>query len=149
MTAQRGIFAGDLSGQIVAGIDPWSAGEPSLAAAALVLLGTDRRADASELRGSDTDPRGWWGDDHGGRQGSRLWLCQAMPATAETARLAETYAAEALQPLITAGVVASVTVSARYTTAGLELRIDARRSNGSTVSAQYDDLWAAIASGGD
>jgi phage gp46-like protein len=79
--------------------------QQQLATAVLICLMTDRRVDPSELRDGDEN-KGWPGDAAfirrtGRPLGSRLWLLRRRTVSeAETPRLAEDYAREALQTLI-------------------------------------------------
>ncbi|MBK0004386.1 phage GP46 family protein [Erwinia sp. S38] len=79
-----------------------------LQTAIIISLFTDRVARADDSTDSD-DRRGWWGDS--GEEmsiGSRLWLLRRQKLTTAVAQKAEDYAREALQWLISDGVVSSV-----------------------------------------
>lgn len=79
-----------------------------LQTAIIISLFTDRVARADDNTDSD-DRRGWWGDS--GEEmsiGSRLWLLRRQKLTTAVAQKAEDYAREALQWLISDGVVSSV-----------------------------------------
>jgi phage gp46-like protein len=96
-----------------------------------VSLYVDRRAHADDaLPDGTTDRRGWWADPD---MGSRLWLLANAKQTAETLRLAEFYADEALQWLVDDGVAREVINEASYPRTGMIaiktiiLRADGRR----------------------
>ncbi|MEL5644722.1 phage GP46 family protein [Serratia bockelmannii] len=82
-----------------------------LQTAMIISLFTDRVArDDDDIDGEDR--RGWWGDmgeDH--KIGSRLWLLRRQKLTQDVAQKAEDYAREALQWLISDGVVSSFTIA--------------------------------------
>jgi phage gp46-like protein len=89
----------------------------SLNTSVLLSLFTWRRAESYDVLPSGVDPKGWWGDaidldEHETKLGSRLWLLARAPLNEATRRAAETYAYEALQPLIDQGAVASFVVTA-------------------------------------
>lgn len=82
-----------------------------LQTAMIISLFTDRVArDDDDIDGEDR--RGWWGDmgeEH--NIGSRLWLLRRQKLTQDVAQKAEDYAREALQWLISDGVVSSFTIA--------------------------------------
>lgn len=82
-----------------------------LQTAMIISLFTDRVArDDDDIDGEDR--RGWWGDmgeEHS--IGSRLWLLRRQKLTQDVAQKAEDYAREALQWLISDGVVSSFTIA--------------------------------------
>ncbi|CAB1208889.1 phage GP46 family protein [Serratia marcescens] len=82
-----------------------------LQTAMIISLFTDRVArDDDDIDGADR--RGWWGDmgeDY--NIGSRLWLLRRQKLTQAVAQKAEDYAREALQWLISDGVVSSFTIA--------------------------------------
>ncbi|BBI92813.1 putative phage protein GP46 [Serratia symbiotica str. Tucson] len=82
-----------------------------LQTAIIISLFTDRVARDDDVIDGD-DRRGWWGDlgeEH--NIGSRLWLLRRKKLDQSVAQKAEDYVREALQWLITDGVVLSVTVA--------------------------------------
>jgi len=84
-----------------------------LQTAMIISLFTDRVArDDDDIDGNDR--RGWWGDM--GEEyniGSRLWLLRRQKLTQTVAQKAEDYAREALQWLISDGVVSSFAIATR------------------------------------
>lgn len=93
------------------------AADHALNTAILISLFTWRRAEPYDVLPSGADPKGWWGDsvdleENETKIGSRLWLLLRSTLNNETARKAEDYAYEALQPLIDQGAVARFEVVA-------------------------------------
>lgn len=90
------------------------AAEP-LVRAVLISLFTWRRANPDDELPADAR-QGWWGDsfpvEPNDRIGSRLWLLARSKLTTDTVRRAREYAEEALQWLVSDGVVARVEVQA-------------------------------------
>ncbi|ELW7390573.1 phage GP46 family protein [Yersinia intermedia] len=82
-----------------------------LQTAIIISLFTDRVArDDDDIDGDDR--RGWWGDaDEENDIGSRLWLLRRQKLTQSVAQKAEDYSREALQWLVTDGVVSSFSVA--------------------------------------
>jgi len=82
-----------------------------LQTAIIISLFTDRVArDDDDIDGDDR--RGWWGDaDEENDIGSRLWLLRRQKLTQAVAQKAEDYSREALQWLVTDGVVSSYSVA--------------------------------------
>ena len=105
------IYAGDLV--IDDDVADLATEDPGLRTAVLVSLFTDRRV-AEGLPPGEAHRRGWWGDTltGAGEIGSRLWLLGRAKRTPETMRRAEGYAREALEWLVTDGVVLEVDVRA-------------------------------------
>lgn len=91
---------------------PLSLFEDPLAAAILISLFSDSRADDASL----PDPRGWWGDQlgrfDGDRIGSLLWRTQTGKHTAETLRRVEDAARAALAWMAEDGLAERIDVSA-------------------------------------
>jgi phage gp46-like protein len=106
------------------------ADDSGLATSVILSLFCDRRADADdelpEPAGLDAK-RGWVGDalalgpsaSLGDRIGSRLWLLSRAKQTDETLRLAEDYAREALDWLVTDGLAADVAIVAEWIARGV------------------------------
>jgi len=129
------------------------AGE-SIATAILILLFTDARADARELRFEHAgDRRGWVGDafdvDRGAGEtastGSRLWLFRRRELTDGTAREVADEASSALAPLVDQGVCARVQAEARAMKAEgrIDLDVELFARDGSRVfAARYGVLWS-------
>jgi len=130
--------------------------EKALETAVILALFTDRRcpSDHPLARFADDDPRGWWGDgvdvrsDLGeGDLGSLLWLLERSVVTAETARWAESLAAEALVPLVSQGAVAriAVTVEAQPERNRLDLLVQLYdRFGGQVYDRKFDLLWQQV-----
>ena len=118
-----------------------------LTTAVYLSLFTDRRAaDDDKLVDNTQNRRGWWGDTGSDSQiGSRLWLLARAKQDDDTLLLAEQYAEEALQWLITDEVAASIDVNASWVRAGLlGLVVTIIRSSGTTFTRQYDYIWKEI-----
>jgi phage gp46-like protein len=121
----------------------------ALNTAILISLFTWRRAEAYDVLPAGTDPKGWWGDDTDLQDseapiGSRLWLLIRSPLNANTAKLAETYAYEALQPLIDQGAVATFVCTATIDKVKgfLTLAVNAYSQNGQLIYSQkFENLW--------
>lgn len=99
-TLQADWFAGN--GDLLSGDD--------LQSAIMISLFTDRLARSDD----DVDGghrRGWWGDTGSDEHiGSRLWLLKRKKLTVQVARFAESYASEALNWMVTDGVVSHIDV---------------------------------------
>ena len=94
------------------------------------------------------DRGGWWGDSS---FGSRLWiLIRRGRLNDETLRLAESYTTEALQPLITKGIISGATATASYRSNafgkrdGITLEVEVVKPDGTSETYHYDDLWNEI-----
>jgi len=119
--------------------------------AILIQLGTHRRAESYDAIPNGSDPKGWWGDTidlqaNETRIGSRLWLLYRSPLNADTARRAESYATEALQPLIDQGAVVTFTTTARVdkATSALVLDIAGYSQDGQKIyNQQFARVWTA------
>lgn len=125
--------------------------EQGLATQVLILLMTDRRVEASELR-DDEQNRGWVGDsfdrmDGEGQLGSRLWLLARRSLYDGIEIDAQDYALEALQPLIDQGAVATISAVATMDKASnrLDLAIALYGRDGAAIYNQkYALLWRQI-----
>lgn len=127
----------------------------ALETAVLIQLFTDRHAEEDQtLPDESGDRRGWWGDsvdlqeDLGERDiGSYLWLLERSTLSDETARQAEIYALEALEPLIEQGVVARSEVVATAQPAdgflGLEVRLFSDDDQLS-FDRKFDLIWDQV-----
>lgn len=136
---------------------PLEQGNPSglrsdhtLDTAVLLCLFTDVRADPSDLiPGLQSDPKGWWGDtvDLQGFEtplGSKLWLLNRSVLNDQVAALAVLYAQQALQVLITQGMVATVTITSQMDKVRglLGLTISLFSQNGTLIyKQQFASLW--------
>jgi phage gp46-like protein len=125
-----------------------------LQTAVVIALMTDARAEPEELRDGDTN-RGWPGDTFDldaaageARIGSKLWLLRRSTVIAGvTDRLAETYALEALQPLIDQGAAAKATAEAVADPARNRLDLDVEltdRAGTVLVARRFRLLWDAV-----
>lgn len=122
-----------------------------LVTAVTICLMSDVRAEPEELRDGDVN-RGWPGDsfdldEEAGERplGSKLWLLRRRTVDEiEVPRLAELYAAEALQTLIDQGAAAAVTAKAvgRPAQNRLDLSVTLTDRAGQTIVApNYQLLW--------
>ena len=117
-----------------------------LANAIIISLFCNARAQSGDQYDGD-DPQGWWGDSYATVQGftvgSRLWLLRRQLLTQNIANLAQQYALEALQWLVTQFVVASVDVQTaivdRFT---LGMNITVTKPNGSIETFEYQFVWS-------
>ncbi len=126
----------------------------ALETAVLICLMSDARADPEELRDGDVN-RGWPGDsfdvDSGAGEtpiGSKLWLLLRRTIDDDAVpQLAETYAREALQPLIQQGAVAAIEVEATPDPARNRLDLTVTltdRAGGVIVAPNYSILWSEL-----
>jgi phage gp46-like protein len=133
--------------------------EAALQSAVILCLFTDRRCPEghplSYLVEND-DPRGWWGDavdvraDMGeAPMGSLLWLLARAQATPDIALWAQTFALEALAPLIGQQAVARVDAQAVLVAPSrINLFVQLYGRDGQSVYARrFDDLWREAISG--
>lgn len=134
----------------------------ALATAAMVALGTDRRAGDTDIlpNPDDTDRRGWWGDLDaeniwdGWPVGTRLWLLRRAKITGPGARdgatvaVAETYIRECLQPFVDRRIASRLVVSCERTgrdsIAALAILY---RGPQPAVELRFADLWAEFGLG--
>ena len=126
--------------------------EHEIETAVIICLMTDVAVDESELRDGDEN-RGWPGDgfDLVGYErplGSKLWLLRRSVVDEERVpRLAERYAAEALETLIEQGVCVRIEVSARGIPAEnrLELSVALFGRDGIAIYQQrFSLLWQQV-----
>jgi phage gp46-like protein len=136
-------------------IDPPGLGvDRDLQTAVILSLFTDAVAREDDvLPDLSEDRRGWWGTWQAPEQlelGSRLWLLSRAPATEETRRAAEEYAAEALAWLLDDEVAVELDVGASWRErapvppATLELRVRIVRDNGSVYDRQHAWAWETL-----
>lgn len=134
------------------GYADWSVGDGDLVSgstletAVIRSLFTDKRLPVGTAPSDGTgDPRGWWGDTYNGYQiGSLLWTLERSKKASSTAllRTAERYAADSLQWMIDAGVVATVTVTAVWANAtNIVLSVVLQEPN-STTPQRFAFSWA-------
>jgi phage gp46-like protein len=125
------------------------AADHALHTAILISLFTWRRADPSDKLPSGADPKGWWGDtidleENETRIGSRLWLLLRSTLSENTARLAEDYAYEALQPIIDQGAVARFVCTAEVDVVSGYLALDVKaysQSEQMVYDQKFERLW--------
>ena len=124
-----------------------------IATAVILALFTDRACppDHPLAKYADGDLRGWWGDGVGvdaslGEEpmGSLLWLLERAVATPDIARWAETFALDALAPLIKAGVAVRTTAVAEVDPPAerINLAVALIGADGSKTYGQtFDIVW--------
>lgn len=123
-----------------------------LETACLVSLFTDKLAtpDFTPTDGT-TDRRGWWADPYNDAPlGSNLWQLERAHKTRDTLGLAQRYASDALQWLVTDGVAAAVAVDTQWLQpAGggtfLGIRIVITSPDGSMTRFTYGWAWDNLA----
>jgi len=121
--------------------------ESGLDSAVIISLFTDRRAEADDLLpDGSSDLGGWWADAFpdipGDKIGSRLWLLRRAKLTDETLRQLEEYASEALQWLLTDGVVVGLAVVAERlarTAAGVVITM--QRPQQGPLQYRFTQYW--------
>ena len=119
--------------------------------AVIICLFTDARLPEEDIPPDESpDRRGWWGDSVQGEDepgvpmGSLLWTLERSTISEETARLAEQYAADALQVLIDQGAVAAVETEAEIVGNRDQLRLRVRlysHSRTLVYDQKFDVLW--------
>lgn len=133
--------------------------EQALESAVFLCLFTDLRCPQDHPLAyliENDDPRGWWGDGVDVRDdlgetpmGSLLWLLQRAQATQENAIWAQTFAIQALQPLI--GQQAVVTVGAQAflkPPSRIDLAVQLYGRDGTKIYARkFEDVWREALSG--
>ena len=125
--------------------------DDGLETAVIISLFSDKRATETELRDAGLKQDhlgGWWGDSFpeidGDVLGSKLWLLQRATRTQATLDLAELYAADALQWLLTDKVAQTVTSTASFfgTTGLLIIAIEIQRPD--KLQPKWSRVWQAI-----
>lgn len=101
-------------------------------------LFTWRRALQDDPVPPGTSRQGWFADP---TFGSRLWLLQRVAVTPQALADARSYAAEALAPLVTRGLLARVDVAATAIDDGIALDITYARPNAPAQTVRFDRLW--------
>jgi len=96
--------------------------------------------------GSTGDRGGWWANP---LFGSRLWLLQRAKLVQGTLVNVQTYAEEALRPLIVGGYLKSAVAAAEFTytnnvKSGVSVKITLTKPDGTTGSITYESLWAQL-----
>lgn len=130
-----------------------------LATAAIVALGTDRRANPDDILPdpASQDRRGWWGDTDaleiwgGWPIGCRLWLLERAkivgPGAREGATVArvEEYVREALQPFVDLRVASGLAVHAERTGTGrIDCKVTLYRGPLPAIELRYASIWDEI-----
>jgi phage gp46-like protein len=124
-----------------------------IATCAILALMTDKACPADHpLAPGDGDLRGWWATPLLAAQGipemgSLLWLLENKAVNETNRRYAETFALDALAPLIAAGlaVKASATATILPRRNGVTLAVALYGSDGAQIyAAQFDVVWAQI-----
>lgn len=122
--------------------------DPGLETAVIISLFTDNRAgEHDELPATETDRRGWWGNDYeeGAEEiGSKLWLLRREKQMTSVVRRAEEYARESLRWMIRDRVASGVKVTGSIPRTGwLHLQIDITRPDGRNLNLKYAYNWQA------
>lgn len=88
--------------------------DDSIMTAVIISLFTDRRAlDSDVLPDGTDDRRGWWADSYRSRPtGSRLWLLSREKTLQSVVNRTQTYAREALDWMVPAGLLRQVSCEA-------------------------------------
>jgi phage gp46-like protein len=120
-----------------------------LETACLVSLFTDKLA-TPDFQPTNPDRRGWWGDPYNDEPlGSNLWQLERAHKTRDTLGLAQRYASDALQWLITDGIAQNVAVDTTWAnavnTTFLAIRIVITEPNGSETRFTYGWAWENLA----
>ncbi len=122
--------------------------ESGLRTAVIVSLFTDRLAKPTDTIPDGTlDRRGHWSDSYlaerGDLEGSRLWLLDREKIMPEVLRRAEDYTREALEWMLSDGVVLQVRATA-WTTGSEDLNIRAslEKPDGEEVTFEFLDIWS-------
>ena len=136
------------------------AAQGALATAVVLLLFTDKRLPPDHPLAwlADGDPRGWWGDGVDVRAdlsetdlGSWLWLLERAPLTINgqsTAVWAQSFAADALAPLMAQKAVARIDTAASVNEidSRLELAVQLYGSDGAvTYDQKFELVWQQVA----
>lgn len=138
-------------GDWVLAIDDVQTGQ-DLETACLVSLFTDRLATPDFVPTDGTsDRRGWWADPYNDAPlGSNLWQLERAHKTRSTLGLAQRYASEALQWLVTDGVARAVVVDTQWLEPSgggtfLAIRIVITKPDGSLTRFTYGWAWDNLA----
>jgi phage gp46-like protein len=120
-----------------------------LQTAILVSLFTDQVAPPDftpPAPAGSPDRRGWWADTYNGYKiGSLLWTLARAIKTTATLTLIQKYAADALDWLITAGVVSSFDITAQWVNrTGVGLHVTAHKPTGQPESFRFNWAWGQI-----
>ena len=123
-----------------------------LETACLVSLFTDKRATPDFVPTDGTNERrGWWADQYLDQPlGSNLWQLERAHKTRDTLGLAQRYASDALQWLVTDGVAASVVIDTRWVgndtgSTMLGIAIYITKPNGALTRFVFGWAWEGLA----
>ena len=117
-------------------------GDSGLDTAVYISLFTDARQDDASATDM-SDLRGWWGDEFGAI-GSNLWQLTRGKLTDEALAQAQVWAQDALQWMVTDGVVASVTASVtRIGLYAISIVIQIQEPSTASSTFRYALNWAA------
>lgn len=123
--------------------------DDTLASAVLVSLFSDAPASEDEAGLlSLSDRHGWWADalaPADGAWGSRLWCLDRTKPSAESARLAEERAKEALSWMIADGIAASIDAEASWVrgTSGARMELAVTIRPTPRLVSRYGEFWRA------
>ena len=122
------------------------ASDEGLRTAVEISLFTDRRAEEGDVIPDGTDnPRGHWADeflpDPEDKVGSRLWLLERAKITNELRTRVELYIREALEWMISDGVVEKVGVETEIVDAQLFYLVTLERPEGDPVKFRFPHVW--------
>lgn len=127
-------------------------GTRELVTAIAIALFTDRTALDDDVLPDElgTSRRGWWADAdaeqiHGGWPiGSRLWLLSREKQTDETRNRAEAYIREAIDPFVTAKIVAGYDLEVdwfEFERLGAEITL---YRGSDVIAVRFEKLWDGI-----
>jgi phage gp46-like protein len=124
-----------------------------IATCVILALMTDKQCPADHpLAPDDGDLRGWWATplliaQGVPEMGSLLWLLENKSVNETNRRYAETFALDALAPLLSAGLAVKATATATILPQGngVTLAVALYGSDGARIyAAQFDVVWAQI-----
>jgi len=123
--------------------------EDSLRMVTLIVIGTDRAADDDDpLPPGIIDRRGWWADVFNGiKIGTKLWILEQLPVTAESVRLAKDYVAEGMAWMAERGYVDETIVETWRppgTRGRLAMRVTHVTRAGRLPVFETSDLWGGL-----
>ncbi|WP_392563196.1 phage GP46 family protein (plasmid) [Orbus sturtevantii] len=116
-----------------------------LSTSIMISLFTDGLANADDEI-EDNNRRGWWADIfYDSNIGSRLWLLYRQKLTLNVARRAELYANEALQWLISDGVVSQFDITSQIIYPNsLYLQVTYYKPNGDVSTLKFNRIWEQV-----
>lgn len=136
------VWQGTYGDYVLAGADLQKGDD--LQTAVLISLFSDRVANDDDVIPDNTnDPRGWCGDQFSDVPiGSRLWFLRRAKRTQQTLQDAQGYALEALQWLLTDGIVAAVDVYCQWQALSfLAMQVTIIEFNGNVRTLNYQWVW--------